>query len=70
MNELEAKCYLTKQGGANNSDQHCIYRGIYDMVPRLIGELIIDELRKSTLPYFLTNFLANDFEVQKIAYNI
>ena len=25
MNELEAKCYLTKQGGANNSDQHCIY---------------------------------------------
>ena len=31
MNELEAKCYLTKQGGANNSDHTCIlyvrYRG-------------------------------------------
>ena len=26
MNELEAKCYLTKQGGANNSDQHCILK--------------------------------------------
>ena len=25
MNELEAKCYLTKQGGANNSDHDCIY---------------------------------------------
>ena len=23
MNELEAKCYLTKQGGANNSDHTC-----------------------------------------------
>ena len=25
MKELEAKCYLTKQGGANNSDHDCIY---------------------------------------------
>ena len=25
MNELEAKCYLTKQEGANNSDHDCIY---------------------------------------------
>ena len=25
MNELEAKCYLTKQGGANNSDHTCIF---------------------------------------------
>ena len=24
MNELEAKCYLTKQGGANNSDHTCM----------------------------------------------
>ena len=24
MNELEAKCYLTKQGGANNFDHDCI----------------------------------------------
>ena len=24
MNELEAKCYLTKKGGANNSDHTCI----------------------------------------------
>ena len=23
MNELEAKCYLTKKGGANNSDHTC-----------------------------------------------
>ena len=27
MNELEAKCYLTKKGGANNSDHTC--RGFY-----------------------------------------
>ena len=25
MNELEAKCYLTKKGGANNSDHTCMY---------------------------------------------
>ena len=24
MNDLEAKCYLTKQAGANNSDHDCI----------------------------------------------
>ena len=25
MNELEAKCYLTKKGGANNSDHTCTF---------------------------------------------
>ena len=25
MNELEAKCYLTKKGSANNSDHTCMY---------------------------------------------
>ena len=27
MNELEAKCYLTKKGGANNSDHTCTCEG-------------------------------------------
>ena len=26
MNELEAKCYLTKKGGANNSDHTCTHQ--------------------------------------------
>ena len=26
MNEVEAKCYLTKKGGANNSDHTCTPR--------------------------------------------
>ena len=29
MNELEAKCYLTKKGGANNSDHTCMITSAY-----------------------------------------
>ena len=35
MNELEAKCYLVKQGSANNSDHdftHCSKRGTHPLL--------------------------------------
>ena len=36
MNELEAKCYLTKKGGANNSDHTCSVLHEYSFIATVL----------------------------------